>query len=59
MNTAIRISVASSTRSETLAAVFAAFLLGAVLFLGTGLASPDAIHNATHDTRHAYGLPCH
>lgn len=37
----------------------AALILGLVLFLGAGFASPMAIHNATHDTRHALGLPCH
>jgi cobalt transporter subunit CbtB len=29
------------------------------MFLGAGIASPETIHNATHDTRHALGLPCH
>ena len=37
----------------------AAGLLGLLIVYGTGLASPDAIHNATHDTRHAFALPCH
>ena len=36
-----------------------AFALGLALFLATGFASPSTIHNATHDTRHALGLPCH
>jgi cobalt transporter subunit CbtB len=36
-----------------------AVLLGLFLFLGAGFASPMAIHNSTHDTRHALGLPCH
>jgi cobalt transporter subunit CbtB len=38
---------------------FAAAVFGLVLFLGAGFASPDLLHNATHDTRHALGLPCH
>ena len=33
--------------------------MGLFLALGAGLANPAAIHNATHDTRHAFGLPCH
>jgi len=37
----------------------AALLVGLSLFLAAGFASPSAIHNATHDTRHALGLPCH
>ena len=36
-----------------------AILFGLALFLGTGFAAPNAIHNATHDTRHSFGLPCH
>ena len=34
-------------------------LSASALFLATGFAWPSAIHNATHDTRHALGLPCH
>jgi cobalt transporter subunit CbtB len=37
----------------------AAFLFGLTLFVATGFAWPSAIHNATHDTRHSLGLPCH
>ena len=33
--------------------------LGAFLVLGAGFAHPDIIHNATHDTRHAFTFPCH
>ncbi len=36
-----------------------ALALGLVLFLGAGFAWPAVLHNATHDTRHALGLPCH
>jgi cobalt transporter subunit CbtB len=38
---------------------FAAFAIGFLLFVATGFAWPNAIHNATHDTRHSPGLPCH
>lgn len=34
-------------------------LIGAVLIFAAGFASPDALHAATHDTRHATGFPCH
>jgi cobalt transporter subunit CbtB len=30
-----------------------------LVVFGAGFAGPSAIHNATHDTRHAFGLPCH
>jgi len=36
-----------------------AIAFGLVLYIGTGFAAPSFIHNATHDTRHAFGLPCH
>jgi cobalt transporter subunit CbtB len=36
-----------------------AFLFGLMLFVATGFAWPTALHNATHDTRHSLGLPCH
>jgi cobalt transporter subunit CbtB len=36
-----------------------AILFGSALFIATGFAAPSFLHNATHDTRHAFGLPCH
>ena len=36
-----------------------AILFGLFLVWGTGLASPAALHDAAHDTRHATGFPCH
>ena len=49
-------------RTETQAAVFpalSAILLGAFLVLGIGFAHSDTIHNAAHDSRHAFAFPCH
>ncbi|WP_343314640.1 CbtB-domain containing protein [Brucella sp. BE17] len=34
-------------------------LLGAFLIYGVGLAHSDTLHDSAHDTRHAYGFPCH
>jgi cobalt transporter subunit CbtB len=36
-----------------------AILLGAFIVYGVGFASPMAIHNAAHDTRHSFAFPCH
>lgn len=36
-----------------------ALLFGVFLVFGTGFAHPDAIHNAAHDSRHAFSFPCH
>lgn len=50
----------SIARSPSRVAVgLAAIAFGLVLYIGTGFAAPSFIHNATHDTRHAFGLPCH
>jgi cobalt transporter subunit CbtB len=57
MTTAIH-SVSTSA-SQRLAAGILAFLLGATLIWGVGLAHDDRMHNAAHDTRHAIGFPCH
>lgn len=51
-------SAAIRTSALRLPAI-AALTFGLALFLATGFAWPSAIHNATHDTRHALGLPCH
>ncbi len=37
----------------------AALVFGIAVVFAAGFASPAALHNATHDTRHAFGLPCH
>ena len=51
--------IAGATLSTRILAGCAAVLMGFAVFFLTGFAAPDAIHNATHDTRHALGLPCH
>jgi cobalt transporter subunit CbtB len=38
---------------------FAVFVVGITLFLAAGFAWPEMVHNATHDVRHSFGLPCH
>jgi cobalt transporter subunit CbtB len=54
-------SVATSATSATFARWPAALALafGILVVFGAGFASPSMLHNATHDTRHAFGLPCH
>jgi cobalt transporter subunit CbtB len=37
----------------------AALVLGLLVVYAAGFSHPSALHNATHDTRHAFGLPCH
>ena len=45
--------------SQRLTAAALAGFLGLFLVLGVGFASPNVVHNAAHDARHANGLPCH
>jgi cobalt transporter subunit CbtB len=37
----------------------AVLLFGLVLVYAVGFVSIPAVHNATHDARHAAGFPCH
>ena len=39
--------------------IIGAILLGMVLLYGVGFSPLQAAHDAAHDTRHSYGLPCH
>ncbi len=57
MNVASPALVRSSSMSRWPAAL--ALTLGLLIVYGAGFAAPAALHNATHDTRHAFGLPCH
>jgi len=36
-----------------------ALAIGVFIVYAAGFSYPAALHNATHDTRHAFGLPCH
>ncbi|WP_018181570.1 CbtB domain-containing protein [Kaistia granuli] len=51
-------STQASAQARLVPALFA-IAFGLFLFIGTGFAAPSLIHNATHDTRHSLGLPCH
>ena len=49
----------SLSRSETVAAALVAMVLGTFLVYGAGFANANALHEAAHDTRHAFSFPCH
>ncbi len=36
-----------------------AALLGLFILFGVGIAQPEIMHNAAHDSRHALTFPCH
>lgn len=39
--------------------IMASAALGLIILLAVGFAPLEVIHNATHDTRHSSGFPCH
>jgi cobalt transporter subunit CbtB len=57
------IATAPSSRplalSQAVAPVTAAILLGVFVLFGVGFAGAATIHNAAHDSRHAFAFPCH
>lgn len=59
MNTQSTVAAPATLSAARIAPAIAAFVLGLALLVTAGFAAPSAIHNATHDTRHALGLPCH
>ncbi len=42
-----------------IASALSVMILGLALLLITAFAPIQAVHNATHDTRHAFVVPCH
>lgn len=50
---------ATAGRTASVASAMVATLLGAFLVLGAGFAPISAVHNAAHDSRHAFAFPCH
>ena len=57
-STATTLDYAITTR-QRLIAVFFGLLVGSLLILGAGFAGPGELHNAAHDSRHAFSFPCH
>ncbi len=58
MNT-ISTTLSSPVIAARIVPAIGALMLGVFLFIGAGFAGPTVLHNSTHDTRHALGLPCH
>jgi len=52
-------AAAGGERAQVRNAALMALLIGAALVFTVGFASPAALHNAAHDTRHALSFPCH
>lgn len=50
---------ATTTRVNVLGPALLAIACGAFLIFMTAFAHPEAVHNAAHDTRHSFAVPCH
>ncbi len=53
------VGVAAPARAQVVASALAVAALGVTLLWGVGFSHIEAIHNASHDTRHSNGFPCH
>jgi cobalt transporter subunit CbtB len=52
-------AVPGLTAAAPMASALGVATLGAMLILITAFAPLSAIHNAAHDSRHSYAVPCH
>ena len=55
--TATAVSGSALTAHQSAALLAIAF--GLLIAVGVGFVQAHALHEGTHDTRHAFGLPCH
>lgn len=58
ISTAVAGSLPIDLASRATIAVIA-IVLGSILLVGAGFAEADLLHNAAHDSRHAFAFPCH
>jgi cobalt transporter subunit CbtB len=52
-------SVSATKENTRVIAPIAAAALGLFILFVAGLAQPNILHNAAHDSRHAVAFPCH
>lgn len=50
---------AGTRRQTTILSAALVIMLGAFIFFGAALAQPAVLHNAAHDARHGFSVPCH
>ncbi len=59
MPTLTQTTSVSVSRLQKHRQLLASALLGLIVLSIVGFAPLEVIHNATHDTRHSSGFPCH
>jgi cobalt transporter subunit CbtB len=52
-------AAATATLARAALPAVVALLLGSFVLIGVGFAGPQVLHNAAHDSRHAFAFPCH
>ncbi len=50
---------ATSLVINRVAPTISAVVVGGFLLLAAGFAQSNTLHNAAHDARHAFAVPCH
>jgi len=50
---------ATQTRAFQRLPALITMIFGIIVIFSVGFLQTPAVHNGTHDTRHANGLPCH
>ena len=53
------INTSTGVRLNALLPALTALIFGVFLIFMTAFAKPEAVHNAAHDTRHSFAVPCH
>jgi cobalt transporter subunit CbtB len=59
MNTAPQTRPFAQSQARALAPALLLMVLGLFVVAAVGFAGPEVIHNAAHDSRHAFAFPCH
>ena len=59
MNNTISIPAAKTLSLAGRLPAIAVLAFGIVVLYCVGFSASSVAHNATHDTRHAHGFPCH
>ena len=56
---ALSADAAGTGRQTTILSAALVIMLGAFILFGAMLAQSAALHDAAHDTRHGFSVPCH
>lgn len=52
-------SAAPASIASAIVPAASAIVLGMFVLFGVAFAGPEVLHNAAHNSRHAFAFPCH